>query len=181
MRVLIAYLDNLDSEQTSNLERRYGISGPGPGSTLIITHLWDTTEPLPTATPTRTPIPSPTPTLSPKVEVEVFANQGWQGSITVQQGQQFQIEYISGQIRDGTTSIFDGSGSDYVCGHAGCCEPMPEARRSSLVGRIGDEVFFVGNGGIFEANSTGVLLLRINDCDSGLHDNSGSFRVRIIP
>lgn len=63
--LLVVYSDNLNSEQINDLKRRYGISGPQPGSTLIISHLWDSTQPLPTATPTETPIPPPTSPPSP--------------------------------------------------------------------------------------------------------------------
>ncbi|MCP4535878.1 MAG: hypothetical protein GY832_01925 [Chloroflexi bacterium] len=117
--------------------------------------------------------------------VEITADQGWQDTdVYLEPGQQVWIEYMSGQITDADTTVFDGDGSDYVCGRSECCEPMPDAPRSSLVGRVGrieSEVFLIGNGGAFEADATGLLLLRINDCDAGLYDNSGSFRVRIVP
>jgi len=113
---------------------------------------------------------------------EVLANQPWQDTgVQIQRGQQFRIEYLSGQVKDNVTIIPDGNGTNYVCGSAGCCEPLPNARRSSLIGRVGGEIFFVGNGGAFTVNSNGNLLLRINDCDAGLYDNSGSLTVRIVP
>ena len=62
IQLAVFYIDNLNSEQIGDLRRRYGISGLQPGSTLIVTHVWDTTQPLPTATPTATPTPLPTST-----------------------------------------------------------------------------------------------------------------------
>ena len=65
LRVLLAYLDNLNTGQISDLKRQYGISVPEPGSTLIVTHLWDTTQLLPSPTPTNTATPLPTFTSLP--------------------------------------------------------------------------------------------------------------------
>lgn len=60
LRTIIIIIDNLDSEQINDLNRRYGVSGLDPSNTLIVTHLWDTSNLLPTPTPTETPIPPPT-------------------------------------------------------------------------------------------------------------------------
>jgi len=83
LRATVILVDNLDSAQISDYRKRYGLSGLEPGSTLVITHLWDMLRPFPTTTPTRTlvptltpvptststPIPSPTPAPSPIVLV----------------------------------------------------------------------------------------------------------------
>jgi hypothetical protein len=118
-----------------------------------------------------------------EVEVLIEANQGWQDTgIELHQGESVLIEYLSGQATDGGSAIIDGTGTDYICGHSGCCEPIPEARRSSLIGRVGridDELFSIGNGIEITAEKKGNLFLRINDCNSGLHDNYGMFQVRI--
>lgn len=114
--------------------------------------------------------------------IELPANQGWSNTgIRFQARQVFQIAYLSGQVRDGNAAVADASGSGYVCGHAGCCEPLPEVPRDALIGRIGEEVFYVGNGGAFAAAESGPLYLRINDCDEGLYDNQGSLRLIILP
>lgn len=116
-------------------------------------------------------------------EVKIAANQGWQDTgVELQSGERVLIEYISGQATDGEDAIIDGSGIDYSCGHSGCCEPIPEARRSSLIGRVGridDDIFSIGNGVEITVDKKGNLFLRINDCNSGLNDNSGNLRVRI--
>lgn len=60
-RIIIAYTDNLTQDQIGDLNRKYGISVSDPEAVLIVTHLWDTTQPLPTLTSTNTPIPTATP------------------------------------------------------------------------------------------------------------------------
>ena len=115
--------------------------------------------------------------------VKVAADQGWQDTeVALQAGEQVRIEYVTGQIQDQETPLIDGTGADFVCGHAGCCEPLPDARRSALIGRVGrldDGIFYVGNGVEITVETTGNLFLRINDCNSGLYDNSGEFQVQV--
>jgi len=118
-----------------------------------------------------------------EIEVAILSNQGWQDTgVELKSGENVLIEYISGQVTDGATIIIDGSGADYICGQAECCEPLPAVRRSSLIGRVGrtdDETFYVGNGVETTINNSGSLFLRLNDCNSGLTDNTGMFKVRI--
>jgi len=54
--------------------------------------------------------------------------------------------------------------------------PIPDAPPHSLVGRIGENEFFIGEGGTFTAASDGLLAFRINDVDA---NNSGAFVVTI--
>jgi hypothetical protein len=116
-------------------------------------------------------------------EFTVTADQAWQDTgIELRPGQQLLIEYVSGQAVDADTTIWDGTGAGFACSHAGCCEPLPGAPRSSLIGRVGsiDEgIFYIGNGVKNGVASEGNLYLRLNDCNAGLFDNSGSFLVRI--
>ena len=135
--------------------------------------------PLPTATRTPTITRAPSAT-----QIQVFANRTWQDTgIFIQRGKQFRVEYLSGQITDGGTRVADGNGSAYICGRPGCCEPIPNARRSAIIGKVGNEMFVIGNGGTFAADTSGTLALRVNDCDSGpgVQDNTGAFTVRIVP
>ena len=117
------------------------------------------------------------------IEVAIQSNQGWQDTgVELRSGENVLIEYILGQVTDGATIIIDGSGADYICGQAECCEPLPAVRRSSLIGRVGrtdDEIFYVGNGVENTVKKNGLLFLRLNDCNSGLTDNTGEFIVRI--
>lgn len=128
-----------------------------------------------------TPAASPVTGAGPRV-VEIAANRGWQDSgISVSPQQRFQLRYRSGHITDKDTKITDAHGSDYVCGDPGCCEPLPDERRASLVARVGTDVFAVGNGGEFSSPSGGAIFLRVNDCDEGLGDNTGNLNVEFIP
>lgn len=114
--------------------------------------------------------------------VQVAANRGWQDSgVTVGADQKFQLVYRSGQITDKDFKIADAHGTDYVCGDPGCCEPLPDERRSALIARIGGNVFPVGNGGEYSSPAGGTIYLRVNDCDDGVHDNTGELRVEFIP
>ncbi len=56
--------------------------------------------------------------------------------------------------------------------------PLPSAPAHALVGRIGTESFFVGNGGTFTAPASGTIEFRTNDIDN---NNSGAFFVAVIP
>lgn len=133
--------------------------------------------------PTRDPGAAATPAPAGGARtVTVAANRGWQDTgIRVEPQQKFQLRYKSGEIVDKDVKISDAHGSDYICGDPGCCEPLPDERRASLVARIGSDVFIVGNGGEYSAPAGGTIFLRVNDCDDGLLDNSGELRVDFIP
>lgn len=120
----------------------------------------------------------------PWQEFTVFSDLGWQDTgVTLREGQQFQVQYVSGRWTywSGTLAPFDGNGDNYICGRAECCEPLPGERKGALIGKIGNEVFLIGNGGTFTAGSRGRLLLRMNDCDGSFSDNKGAIQVRIVP
>jgi hypothetical protein len=110
--------------------------------------------------------------------IEVLANQGWQNTgVTLEAGQPFQLRYQSGQITEQGTVVGDAEGSDEICGDPGCCEPLPDERRNSLLARLAGETFHVGNGGHYTAAAPGSLFLRLNECDDGLSDNRGSLTI----
>ncbi|MBN1929977.1 MAG: hypothetical protein JW786_00010 [Desulfobacterales bacterium] len=52
LELLVVVLDNLTSEDISTLNKKYGISNPTPGSTLILSHAIDISQPLPNTTAT---------------------------------------------------------------------------------------------------------------------------------
>ncbi len=120
-----------------------------------------------------------------KVSVQVFeipANQKWADTkIKVGEGDDLHISYFSGTLVDGDEAVADAMGSGYICGHSDCCEPLPSVPRLALIGRVGKDIFYIGNGGILEMPATGNLYLRVNDCDSGLYDNSGNLSIIIFP
>jgi hypothetical protein len=123
----------------------------------------------------------PEPTTRSMV-VRIKAASGWQDTGVVVAGSApFSLRVVSGQIHDGETQISDGGGSDYVCGRPDCCEPMPNVRRSAVIGRVGGELFDVSNGGFFEDLPGGILYLRVNDCDEGLYDNGGTLTIAFAP
>ncbi len=114
--------------------------------------------------------------------IEVPADRAWGDTgIPLRVGQTFRVAYLAGQVADGDTALADSAGSGYICGHAGCCEPLPEAPRGALIGRVGRKAFYIGNGGQFVAPASGHLLLRMNDCDEGLYDNRGAWQIIVIP
>ncbi len=113
---------------------------------------------------------------------DVQADKGWQDTgLRVVAERQFQVAYAAGHVIDRDTVVEDGNGWNYVCGRASCCEPLPTVRRSALIGQVGNQTFFIGNGGVFSAPADGHLFLHINDCDEGLYDNSGSLKVSLYP
>ena len=120
--------------------------------------------------------------LGPPITAHVSATAGWQSiGTSVKPGQAAVVAYVRGTIRDRETVIPDASGSDYVCGVPACCEPLPNERRSALIARVGSRLFAIGNHRRIVSDEGGEILLRINDCDEGLADNSGELEVRIEP
>ncbi len=61
--------------------------------------------------------------------------------------------------------------------------PIYGAPIGSLVGRVGSQVFWIGENATYtiptDAGLKQELFLRMNDCDTGLHDNAGSIRVDV--
>ena len=122
----------------------------------------------------------PAAPLTEPVMKDISADRGWQNTgILLDSGQTIQFQYLFGEIRDGETILRGPSGSGYICGDSTCCEPMPEVRRAALIGRVKDHLFLIGDKNTIEVPETGELRLRINDCDEGLFDNSGSLKVKI--
>jgi len=56
---------------------------------------------------------------------------------------------------------------------------MPFEPRDALIGRVDDHLFGIGDQNEIIAPADGELQLRINDCEVGLFDNSGSLTIRI--
>lgn len=126
--------------------------------------------------------PSLSPTLVAGYAFTLPANQGWSDTgLQVRAGQILRILYLSGLISDGRDALPDAGGASYVCGRADCCEPLPDAPRSALIGRAGGQTFYIGNGGELTMPADGFLQLRVNDCDSGLYDNRGALNLLILP
>ena len=120
--------------------------------------------------------------LSEPVSLDISASAGWQSTgVLVRPGETIRFQYISGEIRDADGIIRGPYGAGYTCGDSTCCEPIPDAPRSALIGRVGGHLFLIGDRYAIEAREEGELQLRVNDCDEGLFDNSGSLQMKISP
>ena len=148
---------------------------------------------LPTPTP-----PGANPESEKLTELSISATQGWQSSqLHVQRGTELVIKVIGGQWThfEGSAPYNQGEGDQsYICSPdeapiSGCGEPLPNFFQGGLIGKVGNQVFGVGNGTTLTVQETGILYLRINDgdpdlygnnnSDEGLSDNDGEIIVRI--
>lgn len=122
----------------------------------------------------------PAAPLTDPVMKDIAADRGWQSTgILLESGETIHIQFMSGEIRDGDAIIRGLAGAGWVCGDSTCCEPMPHVGRDALIGRAGDMLFPIGDTNRITISTGGELQLRINDCDAGLFDNSGSLTVKI--
>jgi hypothetical protein len=55
----------------------------------------------------------------------------------------------------------------------------PSKNFVSLIGRVGNRRFFIGNGGTGESPGSGRLYLQINDIPGILNDNSGTIKIDV--
>lgn len=111
---------------------------------------------------------------------DIDADRGWQNTgILLEPGETIRIQFVSGEIRDRDTLIRGLAGAGWTCGDSTCCEPMPTVERDALIGRVADMLFPIGDTNKITISTGGELQLRINDCDAGLFDNSGSLTVKI--
>ncbi len=118
--------------------------------------------------------------LTDPVMKDIAADRGWQNTgILLESGETIHIQFMSGEIRDGDAIIRGLAGAGWICGDSSCCEPMPYVERDALIGRGGDRLFPIGDTNRITMSTGGELQLRINDCDAGLFDNSGSLTVKI--
>jgi len=112
--------------------------------------------------------------------ITITSTSGWQQTgMTVQQGTQFMISYVSG------TWTVDVNNYPFV-GPNGYppnidkqiyqgCKYDSSLVYAMLLGQIGNGPdFVIGQGGTFTASASGILSMRINDDDACLGDNAGS-------
>lgn len=115
-----------------------------------------------------------------RFRVTVSAISGWQDTgIDIAEGEILRMEHVSGS--------WNGDGGRYPShGPAGPRHdaytappgyPLPGVIEDSLVGKIGSEVFFIGDQIRKQARTSGHLYLTIND--TGHHDNSGSITMEV--
>lgn len=109
-------------------------------------------------------------------QVNVSATQPWSDTgIDVRPGQSVFID-ASGRVRWGKDRRDGPEGENNSPFNAG--RPLPNRPGGALIGRIGNDLFFIGaQSGPIRVRSGGRLFLGIND--DYLEDNSGSFRVTV--
>lgn len=109
-------------------------------------------------------------------QVSVSATQPWSDTgIEVRPGQSIFVE-ASGRVRWGKDRRDGPEGENNSPFNA--ARPLPNRPGGALIGRIGNDLFFIGaENGPIRVRSGGRLFLGIND--EYLVDNSGSFRVTV--
>jgi hypothetical protein len=109
--------------------------------------------------------------------VTVSATEPWTDTgVTVRPGQAIYVE-AGGQVRWGRDRRDSPAGERNSPYNA--ARPLPNRPGAALIGRIGDDVFFIGDAsGPIRTRSGGRLMLGIND--EHLVDNSGHFRVTVF-
>jgi hypothetical protein len=139
------------------------------------------------AIPTDSSTNEPSELMTAGVLVEVDAKGGWQvTNILAKKGAEITITVVDGQWTawEGVSPYTAGAGSDYVCADVmpaeRCVEPVPDFPVGTLIGRIGRQILRIGEGSHFTVQRSGLLMLRMNDGDPGLHDNAGKLVVRIV-
>lgn len=116
------------------------------------------------------------------VIADIMAARGWQRTdILLEAGERIHVQFLSGEIRDGVLVIAGPAGAGWSCGEASCREPIPDVDWDTLMGRIGEAAFAIGDRNEIAVPASGELQLRINDCDVGLYDNSGRLTIQIVP
>ncbi len=120
------------------------------------------------------------------VRTAVDARSPWQPTgLILGQGTQIGLRVVDGLWTHwlGTVPPNPGTGGDYVCAEhlppEQCREPMAHAPAGQLIGRVGGQLFSVGQHGELSIMTSGALELRINDADDGLNDNEGRLAVDI--
>jgi len=142
-------------------------SSPSATPNIIIT---DTTLP-----------PSITPPPPSSTEITVSATQGWQDSqVYVQESTELMIEVVAGQWTHWKDhwSYYQGEGNPGDICSSACSIPIPDVPKGSLIGRVGNQIFGIGNKSVVMVQESGTLYLRMND--DVLDDNDGALTVSVL-
>ena len=114
--------------------------------------------------------------------VDVDSQKGWSNTgLEIREGEVLRMEWFGGMWRGdvGMTNCPKHGPAGPTCDAytAPAGYPLPGVVEDSLVGRIGNEVFSVGEQLRKIARTTGVLYLTIND--TGHHDNDGIITMKV--
>lgn len=131
---------------------------------------------------------SSSPTSQETTEASISAQQGWQSAqMQVDRGTELAIEVISGEWtywKDDMPYTQGEGDQGYICAdimpYNQCAEPLPDFAKGGLIGKIGNQIFGIGNNATVSIKDSGTLYLRINDGDDGLYDNDGTITVKIV-
>jgi len=122
-----------------------------------------------------------------RAKVRVDAHEAWQNTnIFVEKGSTVQIKVLDGKWTEwkGMREYNRGAGSNYICAVTmkaeTCVESVPDFPSGALIGRIDRQILKIGSSGKFTAAQSGVLQLRMNDGDTGIHDNDGLLTVEVV-
>lgn len=120
--------------------------------------------------------------------IEVDAIRLWQSTgVDVVAGEPVRMEVTDGLWTDwvGVVPYNNGVGTDYICADflppSDCTEPMPHARKGSLIAKIGSQLLAVGSGATIIPEQSGILYMQINDGEDPDEraDNDGVLTVEI--
>jgi hypothetical protein len=151
----------------------------------IVQTLALTPSPTPVLNPTSTPkrIPLATPMAW---DGKVDAEKSWQDTgIELEANTIIVIEVVDGKWTGfkGSSPYNRGSGTGFICGTAmtpsDCVEPLPMVPSDALIGRVGDQLFYIGQKVTLVTEQAGMLSFRMNDGEGTLYDNEGSLKVAI--
>lgn len=118
------------------------------------------------------------------IRIQVEGNKSWQDTgIILKQDEKATIKYISGRWYISPAAWgCDAEGGWQASNRRGY--PMPSMREGALIGRVGEQIFYVGRHGETPKGVEGKLELVTNDdlegwYGAGLTDNVGSLEVEI--
>ncbi len=121
------------------------------------------------------------------VDFNIVSTSPWQNAGYVNEGEQYQIQYLGGLWTANPNSdngnLYDAKGSGTVVTESGY--PLVGADNGALVGKIGNNApFLIGDGATTPEGQTGQLYMTINDdlhgqYGKGLVDNIGQITVSI--
>jgi hypothetical protein len=117
---------------------------------------------------------------------EIHSDKLWQDTgLDLRAGDKVLIEVVNGRWKKSPNEAYNnGSGTGYICGgvlaSTDCVEPMPMYPTDALIGRVGDQIFLIGQRVEITVEQNGQLSMRMNDGDFDIFDNEGSLTVGVL-